>query len=244
MKVAAIVPGAGKGARLKSRIQKPYIKLMGKPILAHTLIKLSKNKRVKEIILAVAKEKMTHARKKIIARYNIKNVKLAIGGKERRDSVYSALKAVSAGIDYILIHDAIRPFVTDGLIESLLKAASKCGAAIAGVPVKPTLKIVGKDGFIEDTPSREMYWEAQTPQVFKRDLIEKAYKFAIKNNIQATDDSMLVERIGVKSKIVLGSYSNIKITTKEDLELAKMLLKKKDTHTFTSTPDHQRTSKR
>jgi 2-C-methyl-D-erythritol 4-phosphate cytidylyltransferase len=225
MRVAAIVPSAGKGARLKSRIQKPYIKLMGKPILGRTLIKLSKNKRVKEIILAVAKEKMTYARKKIIDRYNIKNVKLVMGGMERRDSVYNALKAVSAGIDYILIHDAIRPFITDELIEALLKAASKYGAAIAGVPVKPTLKIVGKNGFIEDTPSRDMYWEAQTPQVFKRDLIEKAYKSAIKKNIQATDDSMLVERIGVKPKIVFGSYSNIKITTKEDLGLAKILLK-------------------
>ena len=224
MRVAAIVPGAGRGARLKSRIQKPYIKLIGKPILARTLIKLSKNKRVKEIILAVAKEKMTRARK-IIDRYNIKNVKLVTGGRERRDSVYNALKAVSAGIDYILIHDAIRPFITDELIEALLKAASKCGAAIAGVPVKPTLKIVGKNGFIEDTPSREMYWEAQTPQVFKRDLIEKAYKSAIKNNVQATDDSMLVERMGVKPKIVFGSYGNIKITTKEDLGLAKILLK-------------------
>ncbi|MDP2980943.1 MAG: 2-C-methyl-D-erythritol 4-phosphate cytidylyltransferase [Candidatus Omnitrophota bacterium] len=225
MKVAAIVPGAGKGARLKSRIQKPYIKLIGKPILARTLIKLSKNKRVKEIILAVAKEKITYAGKKIIDRYNIKNVKLVAGGRSRGDSVYNALKAVSAGIDYILIHDAIRPFITDKLIEALLKAASKCGAAIAGVPVKSTLKIVGKKGFIEDTPSREMYWEAQTPQVFKRALIEKAYKIARQKNIKATDDSMLVEKIGIRPKIVMGSYSNIKITTKEDLELAKILLK-------------------
>jgi len=225
MNVAAIVPGAGKGARLKSRIQKPYIKLIGKPILARTLIKLSKNKRVKEIILAVAKEKITYAGKKIIDRYNIKNVKLVAGGRERRDSVYNALKAVSAGIDYILIHDGIRPFITDKLIEALLKAASKCGAAIAGVPVKSTLKIVGKKGFIEDTPSREMYWEAQTPQVFKRALIEKAYKIARQKNIKATDDSMLVEKIGIRPKIVMGSYSNIKITTKEDLELAKILIK-------------------
>ena len=225
MKVAAIVPSAGKGARLKSRTQKPYIKLIDKPILAHTLIMLSKNKRIKEIILAVAKEKAAHAGK-MIDRYGIKNVKLVIGGRERRDSVYNALKAVSHDIDYILIHDGIRPFITDELIEALLKAASKCGAAIAGVPVKPTLKIIGKNSFIEHTPSREIYWEAQTPQVFKRDLIENAYKSAIEKNIQATDDSMLAERIGVKPKIVFGSYGNIKITTKEDLELAKILIKK------------------
>jgi 2-C-methyl-D-erythritol 4-phosphate cytidylyltransferase len=225
MKVAAIVPSAGIGVRLRSKIPKPYIKLAGKPILGRTLIKLSENKNVKEIILAVAEGKIAHAGK-MVNKYGIKNMKLVIGGRERGDSVYNALKVVSADIDYILIHDAIRPFITDELIGSLLRAASKYGAAIAGVPVKPTLKIIGKNNFIESTPSRNMYWEAQTPQVFKRDLIEKAYKSAIEKNIQATDDSMLVERIGVKPKIVMGSYSNIKITTKEDLELAKIIINK------------------
>jgi len=225
MRVAAIVPSAGIGVRLRSKIQKPYIELAGKPILGRTLIKLSENKNVKEIILAVAEDKTAYAGK-MVNKYGIKNVRLVAGGRERRDSVYNALKVVSADIDYILIHDAIRPFITDELIESLLRAAYKYGAAIAGVPVKPTLKIVGKNSFIESTPSRNMYWEAQTPQVFKRDLIEKAYKSAIEKNIQATDDSMLAERIGVKPKIVMGSYSNIKITTKEDLELAKIIINK------------------
>jgi 2-C-methyl-D-erythritol 4-phosphate cytidylyltransferase len=240
MNVAVIVPSAGKGVRLKSKIQKPYIELAGKPILAYTLLKLSENKRVKEIILAVAKGKTAYAGK-MINKYGIKNVKLVVGGRERRDSVYNALRAVSADIDYVLIHDGIRPFVSSELIVSLLKTASKYGAAIAGVPVKPTLKIIGKNNFIESTPSRKMYWEAQTPQVFKRNLIEKAYKSAIEKNIQATDDSMLVEKIGVKPKIVMGSYSNIKITTKEDLELAKILLKKiirmrPPVHRITSAP--------
>lgn len=226
MKVAAIVPAAGKGTRLRSNIQKPYIKLTGKPILAHTLIILSQNKRIKEIIVAVARGKIGYVRKEIINKYGIKNVKLVVGGSRRRDSVYNALKAVSSDIDYILIHDGIRPFITDKLLESLLKSASMFGASVAGVPVKPTLKIAGHGRFIEDTPLRERYWEAQTPQVFKRDLIEKAYALAIKNNIRATDDSMLVERLGIEPKIVMGSYSNIKITTKEDLELAKIIIKK------------------
>ena len=118
MRVAAIVPSAGKGARLKSRIQKPYIKLIDKPILAHTLIRLSKNKRIKEIILAVAKEKAAHAGK-MIDRYGIKNVKLVIGGRERRDSVYNALKAVSHDIDYILIHKYLVEFMMKNLKKSL-----------------------------------------------------------------------------------------------------------------------------
>ena len=149
-----------------------------------------------------------------------------IGGKERSDSVYNALKAVSKDADYILIHDGIRPFITDKFIESLLKKVSRFNAVVAAVPVKPTLKFVNKNGFIKNTPPRECFWEAQTPQVFRRDLIEKAYKIARKKKITATDDSSLVERIGVKPKIVMGSYSNIKITTKEDLELAKIIIKR------------------
>ena len=102
---------------------------------------------------------------------------------------------------------------------------SKAGAVIAAVPVKPTLKFTGKGSFIKNTPPRKYFWEAQTPQVFKRALIEKAYKIARQKNIKSTDDSMLVEKTGVKVKIVMGLYSNIKITTKEDLKLAKILLK-------------------
>ena len=225
MKVAAIVPSAGKGKRLKSNVEKPYLQLGNKPILAHTLLRLSSNKHINEIVLAVTNKSIDFAREKIINRYGIKKIYVVIGGKERRDSVYNALKRVSMDIDYILIHDGVRPFITDNLIEYLLKAASKFGASVACVPVKPTLKIVDKQGFIKDTPLRRYYWEAQTPQVFKRDLIEKAYENAIKKDIKASDDSMLVELMGAKPKIVMGSYSNIKITTEEDLELAKILLK-------------------
>lgn len=226
MRVAAIVPSAGTGARLKSRIQKPYIKLGDKAILARTLIVLSRNKNITEILVAVEKGKLNKARREIIERHNIKKIRLVAGGKERSDSVYNALKAVSKGIDYILIHDGIRPFVTGGLIGTLLKEAARHRAAVAAVPVKSTLKFVEGDRFIKYTPPREYFWEAQTPQVFKRDLIEKAYRIARKKKTKATDDSMLVEKIGIKPKIVMGSYSNIKITTREDLELAKILIKK------------------
>jgi len=225
MKVAAIVPAAGAGTRLKSKTQKPYINLDGKPILARTLTALSRNKNITEILVSVSKDKLDKAQREIIEKYNIKKTTLVIGGKKRSDSVYNALKAVSKDVDYILIHDGIRPFITDKFIEDLLKQSSRFNAVVAAVPVKPTLKFVNKNGFIKSTPSRECLWEAQTPQVFRRGLIEKAYKVARKKKITATDDSSLVERIGVKPKIIMGSYSNIKITTKEDLELAKILLK-------------------
>ncbi len=238
MNVAAIVPAAGAGIRLKSKIQKPYINLGAKPILAWTLIALSKNKNIKEILVSVGKDKIDKAKKDIIKKYNIKKARLVIGGKERSDSVYNALKAVSKDIDYVLIHDGIRPFIANKLIETLLKEASRTGAAIAAVPVKPTLKFSGKNNFIRSTPLRKYFWEAQTPQVFRRALIEKAYKIAMRKKIIATDDSMLVEKTGVKTKIVMGSYSNIKITTREDLELAKILLKKRK-HARTSAQVHK-----
>ena len=226
MKVAAIVPSAGRGARLKTRTGKPYIKLGAKPVLAHTLIALERNKKIKEILVAVEKDKIGKAYREIIQKYNIKKARLLAGGRERIDSVYNALRLVSDDIDYVLIHDGVRPFVTDELIEDLLKAAARFKASVAGVPVKPTLKFVSEGKFIKHTPLRQYFWEAQTPQVFKKDLIIKAYESARKKNISATDDATLVEKIGIRPKIVMGSYSNIKITTREDLELARIILKR------------------
>ena len=226
MKVAAIVPSAGRGARLKTRTGKPYIKLGAKPVLAHTLIALERNKKIKEILVAVEKDKIGKAYREIIQKYNIKKARLLAGGRERIDSVYNALRLVSDDIDYVLIHDGVRPFVTDELIEDLLKAAARFKASVAGVPVKPTLKFVSEGKFIKHTPPRQYFWEAQTPQVFKKDLIIKAYESARKKNISATDDATLVEKIGIRPKIVMGSYSNIKITTREDLELARIILKR------------------
>ena len=232
IKVAAIVPAAGKGRRFKSRLDKPYIKLRGRPILAHTLLRLSKNKYITQVIVAVNKNKLQKARREIINKYGIKKARLVPGGGERKDSVRNALKNISCDIDYVLIHDGIRPFITDDLIESSLKAAQRFGASVVAVPVKPTLKRIDKKGRIVSTPDRRDFWEAQTPQVFRRDLIEKAYKLVHKctsaqvhKKMHVTDDSMLVEEIGVKPKIVMGSYKNIKITTREDLELAKILMK-------------------
>jgi len=225
MKVAAIVPAAGKGRRFKSRLDKPYIKLRGRPILAHTLLRLSKNKYITQVIVAVNKNKLQKARREIINKYGIKKARLVSGGGERKDSVRNALKNISCDIDYVLIHDGIRPFITDDLIESSLKAAQRFGASVAAVPVKPTLKRIDKKGRIVSTPDRRDFWEAQTPQVFRRDLILRAYREANRKKINFTDDSMLVELLGVKPKVVMGSYRNIKITTKEDLELAKILIK-------------------
>ena len=223
MRVAAIVPAAGKGRRIKSRIQKPYIELCGKPILAHTLLRLSSSRLISEVVVAIDAKKVATFKRDIISKFRIKKIKVVNGGKERLDSVYNALQGLSDNIDYILVHDGIRPFITDNLIRTSLRAAKRFGASVVAVPVKPTLKYIGKNGCIKHTPDRKDYWEAQTPQVFRRDLLDEAYRrLGRKGRIKVTDDSMLVERLGVKPKIVLGSYSNIKITT-QDLALAKIL---------------------
>ncbi len=223
MRVAAIVPAAGKGRRIKSNIDKPYIALCGKPILAHTLLKLSASKRIDEIVIAVNKDRINTLKRSVIDKFRIKKIRIVTGGLERMDSVYNALKEISRDIDYVLIHDGARPFITDRLIDASLRSARRFGASVVAVPVKPTLKYAGKSSSIHYTPDRRCYWEAQTPQVFKRALIEKAYKKRRKKKIKITDDSMLVEQLGVKPRIVMGSYSNIKITTQEDLALAKIL---------------------
>ncbi len=227
MKVAALVPAAGKGRRITSRIEKPYIKLYGRSILAHTLIKLSKNRNIHEIIVAVKRSKISKVKREIIKKFKLKKVRVVTGGKERKDSVFNALKNVSGDIDYILIHDSVRPFITDNLINSSLKAAKTFGSSVVGVPILPTLKYRRKDGSIQYTPDRRDFWEAQTPQVFKRELIERSYKKIGKKKLNITDDSMLVERLGKKPKLVMGSYKNIKITTQKDLELAKLFMGKK-----------------
>ena len=226
MRVAAIVPAAGKGRRIKSKIDKPYIELGGKPIIAHTLLRLSGNRYINEIIVVVNKKRIKTFKRRIIDRFDIKKVKIVSGGRERSDSVFNALKKVSGNIDYVLIHDGVRPFITNKLINASLKTAQRFKASVVAVPVKPTLKYVKKDGHIQNSPDRKRFWEAQTPQVFKRDLIEKAYERLSRKKIDITDDSMLVEQIGLRPKIVLGSYNNIKITTQEDLELARTLISK------------------
>ncbi|MBU1006797.1 MAG: 2-C-methyl-D-erythritol 4-phosphate cytidylyltransferase [Candidatus Omnitrophica bacterium] len=223
MRVSAIIPAAGKGRRIKSKIDKPYIELLGKPILAYTLLRLSRSNLIDEVIVAADREKVKFLERNIIDRFNIKKTKVIIGGRERIDSVRNALREVSAGIDYVVVHDGIRPFVTEDMIKRSLGAAKRFGAGVVAVPVKPTLKCAEKNGRVKYTPDRRDYWEAQTPQAFRRDLLERAYKKIGRKSAGITDDSMLVERLGIKPKLVMGSYGNIKITTQEDLELAKIL---------------------
>lgn len=230
MKVEAIVPAAGLGLRLKAGIPKPLVKIADRPILIHTLCALSESKSIKRIILAVDKEYLDKFRG-VLKRFPLKKrIDLVPGGASRRESVENCLKAIDSAANIILVHDAVRPFVSKDLIDRLLKEAKKCPAVICGVPVKATIKSVRcqvsgvkREYIVERTLNRERLWEIQTPQVFRRELLLEAYtKY---RNRAVTDDASLVEKLGVKVKVVRGSYFNIKITTPEDLLFAETIVK-------------------
>ena len=160
--------------------------------------------------------------KRLIKGYRINKVsKVILGGKERKDSVSSGLKELSLKTSLVVIHDAARPFINSKIITDSILAAKKRGAAVVGVPLKYTVKEVSK-GFVVRTLKREDIWEIQTPQVFKKEIILKAYKNKLG---YATDDAVLVEKMGIKPVVVLGSYSNLKITTFEDIFFAEAILK-------------------
>ena len=151
--------------------------------------------------------------------------KLVPGGETRQRSVYNGLRALSADVDFVIVHDGVRPFVTDETIFECLTAAAKYGAAVAGrCQSKITIKIADDNGFISETPERERLWAVQTPQVFQKSLLEEAHQTAQEHQRTGTDDAALVEQLGFPVKLVKGSYANLKITTPVDLRIAEVLL--------------------
>lgn len=225
MSVEAIVPAAGSGTRMKAALPKPLLKIDGKPIIVHTLEALAKNRDIKIIIVAVNKDNLNRF-KKVLGRYKIgKSLVFVSGGRTRGDSVENCLKQVSGETDFVLIHDAVRPFISQALISRLIRDVKESQAIICGVPVKATIKKVTRQLIVAQTLDRENIWEIQTPQVFDKALLTEAYKRY--GNSPGTDDASLVEKMGQKVKVIEGSYFNIKITTPEDLVLARAILKEK-----------------
>jgi len=224
--VSAIVLAAGRGRRLKTKGSKPLIKINLLPTLIYSLKKFSLTPSIKEIILVVNKLNRAGVWR-AVKKYRIRKVAhIVIGGRRRQDSVYNGLKKIDRRANLVLIHDSARPFIDKKSISRLIKAADAQGAAILAVPLKATVKRGSRNYFVKDTLSRNDLWEIQTPQVFKKELILKAYKRF--GNIEVTDDAALVERLGAKVRIVRDSYFNIKITTPEDLVLAEAVAKYTD----------------
>lgn len=227
-KVTAIVPAAGRGRRMATKLAKPYLMLNGRPILVHTLQALENISLIEEIIVVVSTSDKPVCQRKIIDKYSFKKVKDVVeGGASRTQSVYNGLKKVDSQCKLVLIHDGIRPFITEQTVKQLVKQADIFGAAISAIPAICTIKGINRDMFVTTTLSRDRLWMVQTPQVFKRKLIYRAYQKADHNRTVAVDDAVLVERIGHKVKVVKGETDNIKITTPEDLIVAEMILKRR-----------------
>lgn len=220
--VVAIVPSAGSGKRLGSKTKKPFILLKGKPLVVHALQALNKSPAVDAILIAAEKPCVSKMRN-IVRRFKLdKVVDVVEGGRTRSASVSNCLDKIEGLFDIVLIHDGARPFIDEDTIRESVAISDKFGSCVVAVPESDTVKHVGHSGFIKKTLDRKHIYRAQTPQVFKRKLLAEAYRRAAgKTN---TDDSSIVEGLGVRVKILEGSYRNIKITTREDLKLAEVLL--------------------
>ncbi len=214
-----IIVCSGIGKRMNSNVPKQFIKINDKPIVCYTIDKFENCNYIDEIIIVTNKEYIDYFKNSIINDYNYKKISAVIeGGKERLNSVYNGINYIKYNKDSIvLIHDGVRPFIDEKDIINIIEETKIYNACILGVKVKDTVKIC-KDGFIQTTPNREDIWLAQTPQAFKYNIIKEAYEYAFNNNLFLTDDASVVENFGFKVKIIEGNYSNIKITTKEDLK--------------------------
>ena len=221
-KVVAIVPSAGYGKRLALKTKKPFVNLGGIPLVAYALQALNASRSVDAIIIA-SEEGCVDSFWRLVRKFKLnKVIDVVVGGKTRCESVSNCLNRVDASFGIVLIHDGARPFLERTVIDRSIQYARKFGACIAAVPENDTVKLAGDKLFIRKTLNRNMIYRAQTPQVFKSDIIKRAYSAGSKGPV--TDDASLVERIGGKVKILPGSYKNIKITTREDLKLAEVFL--------------------
>ncbi len=219
MTISAIVLAAGNGKRMGADIPKQFLKIDGEYILTKTLRVFQESSVIQDIILVTGEEWVDFCRKEIVEEKGLSKVRDVIaGGRERYDSSYAGILKCPDS-DYVFIHDAARPFVTEEILKRTADEVRKHPAVAVGVPSKDTVKIVDEDGFVIDTPNRKNVWNIQTPQAFSYSLIRAAYEIMLKDGMEGmTDDAMVVEASGLaKVRLVMGDYTNIKITTPDDL---------------------------
>ena len=217
-KVGAVIVAAGKSERM-GEVDKMFALLHGQPLLVRATRPFQQSSLIDQIVVVVSGERETHCRRLMAGEEWGKVSNVCLGGARRQDSVAAGLTLLE-NCDWAVIHDGARPLVTTELIERGLEAARETGAAVAAVPVTDTIKVAAKDGTVHQTPPRQNLWAIQTPQIFRIKIITDAYKKARED---VTDDASLVEKLGHKVKLFMGSYDNIKVTTPADLELAEIL---------------------
>lgn len=225
----AIILSAGQGKRMGASVQKQYIELEGKPIIYYTIKAFQDSEIIDDIVLVVGRDQISYVKEEIVDFYGFNKVRTIVeGGKERYDSVWSGLQTIENEAGYTFIHDGARLFVNEAILRRGYETVEEFKACVAGMPSKDTVKIVDENTFASETPNRKYVWSVQTPQIFATSLIKEAYGKIIQGDCTGvTDDAMVVEKtMNVPVKLFEGSYENIKITTPEDLEVAKVFLKK------------------
>ncbi|MDY6971127.1 MAG: 2-C-methyl-D-erythritol 4-phosphate cytidylyltransferase [Thermodesulfobacteriota bacterium] len=225
-KTVAIIPAAGSGVRMESPRSKQFLDLNGRPLLAVTMQTFQRCPQVDAFILVVPSTHVDYCRKEIVDKFNLdKTKKVVPGGRTRQDSVRLGLEAACGRFGLVLIHDGVRPVLDPAFIEKVIDAAKTHRAVITGIPAKETVKEVNGRQEVFKTHDRQRVWLVQTPQVFRYEDILAAHRQAIREGWEeATDDSTLIERLGITVKVVEGSEKNIKVTTPDDLELARFFL--------------------
>jgi len=226
-KVFAIIPAAGSGKRLGGSVKKQFLLLRDKPIIVHTLQRFEHCPDVDEIAVAVPEQSIAEM-ESLISRYRLHKVSMiTVGGEKRQDSVYNVLRRFTfKPTDIVLVHDGVRPFIESKRISHLIRSSKESGAAVLAVQPKDTIRRSRGGEYFDQILDRNALWLVQTPQAFLASILMKAFKQAKLDRFYSTDESGLVERIGVKTRIVEGSYDNIKITTEEDIDLGRLILER------------------
>jgi 2-C-methyl-D-erythritol 4-phosphate cytidylyltransferase len=227
MKVAAIIVAAGEGLRVGGSISKTYLPLCGRPMILRTLDRVFAAKTISSVVVVVAANELARSQSMLRQdpRIGPRPWQLHTGGATRQESVRCGLAALAKDSDFVAIHDGARPFVSPEFIDRCVEAAHEKGAVVPGLPARNTIKLVGADRYVQSTPPRNALWEIQTPQVFRKDLIQAAHERALAEHFEATDDAMLVEHMGEPVYVLEGDKTNFKITLPEDVWLAETLIR-------------------
>ena len=226
--VTVIIAAAGQGNRMRSSSNKIFLPLLNMPMLLHSILAFSSCPAVNNLIVVVAFDEVEQVESILRGLVGIKSWRVVVGGSERQHSIANAIKVVPDKTNLILVHDGARPLLMEKCVENVIQAARQYKAAVVGVAVKDTIKTVDNDGWVTGTLERRTLWSIQTPQGFDATLLRQAYAKAEKDGYVGTDDASLVERLGVKVKVIPGCYENIKVTTPEDLIIVTALLKERN----------------
>jgi 2-C-methyl-D-erythritol 4-phosphate cytidylyltransferase len=216
-----VIAGGGTGRRIGARLPKQYLKLRGVAILVRTAALFQGMGEIGPIVVVAPREHLDRTRRLLRGTASRKIVAIVAGGTDRQASVAAGIAAFPECPRFLLIHDAVRPFVTRATVRAVIRATKRSGAAVPGVRVTDTVKETTPSGIVLATPARERLWAVQTPQGFRSDLLFLAHRVARKLRYRGTDDSSLLERIGIPVRVVAGEYGNVKITTREDLRYAE-----------------------